>query len=68
MRPELRKFIVEVLKATVVYKDLLNPEQAGFAVVRRNAFATDGDDMIVTPDAMLKFLDIANKLNLKITI
>lgn len=68
LRPEFRAFVVEVLKASCVYADMLSPDELMFTRINRSNYAIHGDDMNVKPDDMLKLLDIAQKLNLEIKI
>lgn len=68
LRPELRTLVIEVLKGSIVYRDLLHPDQCEFASRCRSSYAIHGDDMIMKATDMTALLDIANKLNLRIKL
>ena len=64
--PEYQTLVIEVLKACILYKDLLSQFERRFALEVGNRFAEYGFNMVVTGEQWNVFLDIAKKLNLKL--
>jgi hypothetical protein len=63
--PENRAIVVEVLKAGIIWKDLLSDFERRFITETAGRYAQFGDDMTVVGEQWNVFVEIARKLNLK---
>jgi hypothetical protein len=64
VNPDVRVFVIEVLKASIVYRELLSGEENDYMAKRRWDYATFSNDMVVMNDDMTRLAWIAQKLNL----
>jgi hypothetical protein len=61
-----RETVIEVLKAGIVYKDLLGDFERRFVIETAGRYASYGSKLSLTEDQWTVFLEIASKLNLKV--
>lgn len=63
--PENRVLVIEVLKAGIIWKDMLSDFERRFVTETAGRYAAYGDDMTVVGEQWKIFMEIARKLNLK---
>ncbi len=66
MEPMHQETVIEVLKAGVIYKDLLSNFERQFIIETSGRYAMYGRKLSITDGQWTTFLEIASKLNLKV--
>jgi hypothetical protein len=67
VKPETRVYVIEVLKAGLLFKDMLSDFERRFVLESCGRYAAYGDKMVIAGEQWTVYLEIGHKLNLKPT-